>query len=110
MVEAELTSFSGQKSGTVPAISPAAAVTVPLDPDCEAIELITRVCRQPDADYLRKADEMAGGREKLMQCLRFTIERDLLFETGDLLLCHLHDQCHIPHSEFANWFRFRWKK
>ena len=104
-------SFSGQKSGTeLGPTSSATAASMPPDPGRESIELITRVCLRPDADYLRKADEMAGGRDKLLECLRFTVERNLSFETGELLLCHIYDQCHIPHSEFANWFRFCGKK
>jgi death-on-curing protein len=100
-------SFSERESGTAASSPPAIAEP---DPDGEAIELITRVCPRPDADYLRKADEMAGGREKLVQCLRFMIERNRAFETGEPLLCHIYDQCHIPHSEFAEWVRRYGKK
>lgn len=103
--ESNFSNHQKNLTGPKPA-SPATAATAQPDPDREAIEWIARVGPPPDADYLRKADQMAGGREKLVECLRFTIEKEWSFETGDLLLCHIYDQCHIPHSEFASWLRF----
>ncbi len=105
----EHVSATGEKKSDLielpPSAQESAVVSPPPDTAPEAINLIRKLCGRPDEADLEKADEMAGGREKLLECLRFMVERNMGFETGELLLCSIYDQCQTPDSKFASWLR-----
>jgi hypothetical protein len=75
--------------------------------DADLLQLLVKAYDSADEALLKDLDVVAGGRERLKQCLRFMAERRIAYETADLLCAAVGHECSNFGSEFKRWMKHR---